>query len=143
MVLFHFDELAAVKFLRQAQQRHPDDFWINNDLGSCLARMKPPQPEEAIGFFRAAVALHPQSPGVHVNLGNALHENGQLDEAIAEWREAIRLKKDYAGAHNNLGLSLKDQGQLDEAIAEYRGAIRLRKEYSAAHNNLGNAQLGS
>src|SRR5262249_53979730 len=97
----------AEQVLRKGQQLHPADFWINHDLASILARqMKPPQLEvirktqktnvsvgflgpnpglpdsrleEAIGFYRAALALRPLSPGVHSNLGNALHDQGHLD----------------------------------------------------------------
>jgi Flp pilus assembly protein TadD len=130
---------AAIKYLRQAQQRHPDDFWINHQLAYYLAEMEEPQLEEAIGYYRAALALRPHSPGVHLNLGNALMGKGRLDEAIAENCEAIRLKKDYAEAHNNLGRALSKKGQLDEAIAEYRGAIRLKKNLYEAHDNLGRA----
>ena len=135
--LAQFDKPAAVAFLRQAQQRHPDDFWINHQLAFSLTICKPPQLEEAIGYYRAAVALRPQSPGVHVNLGAALKDKGRLDDAIAEYREAIRINKDYAGAHNNLGNALRDKGQLDDAIAEYREAIRIKKDFAGAHNNLG------
>ncbi|HEY7424560.1 MAG TPA: tetratricopeptide repeat protein, partial [Gemmataceae bacterium] len=119
-ILARFDKRAAVKFLRQAQQRHPDDFWINHQLAFYFAKLGPPQLEEAIGFYRAALALRPHSPGVHVNLGNALGNKGQLDEAIVEYREAIRLKKDYAEAHCNLGQCLVQKGQFQQAVEELR-----------------------
>jgi tetratricopeptide (TPR) repeat protein len=130
----------AAALLRRAQQRQPADFWINHDLAVLLHHAQPPQLEDAIGYLRAAVALRPQSPGVHNNFGNALRDKGRLDEAIAEYREAIRLNKDFAEAHQNLGTALADHGQLDEAIAEYREAIRLKKDYAEAHCNLGTAQ---
>jgi len=133
-----FSERVAA-LLRRAQQRRPADFWTNHDLAKFLQVAQPPQLEEAIGFYRAAVALRPQSPGVHVNLGHALCDKGQLDEAIAEAREALRLKNDYAGAHHNLGCALKRKGQLDEAIAEYREAIRLKESFIEAHAMLGSA----
>ncbi|MHB1426376.1 MAG: serine/threonine protein kinase [Gemmataceae bacterium] len=136
-LLSGYDKPAAIRFLRQTQQRHPDDFWINHDLAFNLHHGESPQMEEAIGYYRAAVALRPQSPGVHYNLGIALREKGQLDEGIAEYREAIRLKKDYAAAHSNLGVALREKGQLDEGIAEYREAIRLKKDLAEAHYNLG------
>ena len=138
-VLSKYDKPAAIKFLRQAQQRHPDDFWINHQLAFNLDSSEPPQVEEAIGYYRAAVALRPQSPGVHVNLGKSLHAKGRMDEAIAEYRETIRIRKDMVIAHHNLGNALIDKGQLDEAIAEYREAIRIKKDYAEVHNNLGNA----
>jgi hypothetical protein len=72
----------AVAVLRQAQQRHPDYFWVNHDLGFCLYKLRPPRLEEAIRYYTAAVALRPQSPGARLNLGVALKDKGQVDEAI-------------------------------------------------------------
>jgi tetratricopeptide (TPR) repeat protein len=126
----------VVALLRQEQQRHPDNFWINHQLAYHLYKMQPPQLEEALGYYRAAVALRPDSPGVHVNLGAALRAKGRLNEAIAEYREAVRLKKGYATAHSNLGNALKEKDQLDEAIKECREAIRLNKDFADAHFHL-------
>ncbi|HEY7424072.1 MAG TPA: tetratricopeptide repeat protein [Gemmataceae bacterium] len=125
--------------MRQLQQRHPNDFWVNHELAFCLHRLRSPRLEEAIRFYTAAIALRPQSPGAHNNLGNALYDNGRLDEAIAEYREALRINKDFAEVRCNLANPLHDKGLLDEAIAEHREAIRIKKDYAKAHNNLGNA----
>jgi serine/threonine-protein kinase len=125
------------EFLRQAQQRHPADFWINHQLAGYLWHRKPPRREESVGFYRVALALRPQSPVTYFNLGITLQRSGRLDEAIAAYKEAIRLKPDFAGCHYNLGLALQAQGRLDEAIVEYREAIRLKKDDYKAHNNLG------
>jgi serine/threonine-protein kinase len=126
----------AEAYLREAQRRHPDDFWLNYSLWYFLY-MQRSQREEALRFAAVAVALHPGSPVVHLNLGASLTHKGRLDEAIAEFREAIRLKKEYPEAHNNLGLALVYKGRLDEAIAELHEAIRLKKDYPEAHDNLG------
>jgi tetratricopeptide (TPR) repeat protein/tRNA A-37 threonylcarbamoyl transferase component Bud32 len=125
--------------MRRAQQRHPDDFWINHELAFLLHEVQPPQLEEAIRHYMIAVALRPQSAGARLNLGLALAQKGRLDEAIEEYHQAIRIKSDYAQAYNNLGLALRDKGRLDEAIDEFHEAIRLKKDLVEAHNNLGNA----
>jgi tetratricopeptide (TPR) repeat protein/serine/threonine protein kinase len=139
----------AVKLLRKEQMRNPADFWINEALGHTLAfTINPPHWDEAIGFLRAALAIRPQSPGIHLNLGLALQKMGQVNEAIACFREAIRLKPDYATAHKCLGTALKDEGHGEEAIVCYREAsrirmascreaIRLHPENLWAHNDLG------
>jgi serine/threonine protein kinase/Flp pilus assembly protein TadD len=131
------DQVTAL--LLQEQQRHPGDFWINDVLAKNLHNSRPPRLEEAIRFQMVAVALRPQSPGAHNNLGNLLHEKRQVDRAIAEYREALRLKKDYAMPHYNLGMIMNEKGHLDQAITEYRAALRLNNEYAPAHNNLGMA----
>jgi tetratricopeptide (TPR) repeat protein len=127
----------AVESLRQAQQRHPGDFWLNYDLGVILDREPHPRrPAEAVGYLRAAVALRPV-PAAHTALGVALHDTGDLDGAIDEHRRAIQLDPKYAMAHSNLGNALKAKGDLDGAIAEYRQAIQLDPKYARGHYNLG------
>jgi serine/threonine protein kinase/Tfp pilus assembly protein PilF len=130
---------GVVALLAQAQRRHPEDFWINLSLGQLLKLSRPRRLDDEIRFWSIAVALQPQSPGAHINLGVSLEDKGQLDEAIDEFREAIRLKKDSALAHCNLGIALKRKGQLDEGIAECREAVRLNKDSAPAHCNLGTA----
>jgi tetratricopeptide (TPR) repeat protein len=127
----------VVPLLRRAQQLHPDDFWINHYLAYALNHMKPPQLDEAITFYRVAVALQPRSPGVRLSLGNALRDQKKPDEAEATYRQALDLKPDYAEAYVNLGNALGDQKKRDEAEAAYRQAINLRPDFSFAHNNLG------
>jgi serine/threonine-protein kinase len=131
------ERLAAL--WRRAGQRHPAEFWIHENLGSLLHKLQPPQLEEAIHHLMVAVALRPQSPGAHNNLGVLLKDRGKLDEAITEYREAVRLKKDFAEAHNNLGVALKAKGQSNEAITEWREATRINKDQAEAHTNLGAA----
>ncbi len=131
--------LQLVELLRKAQRARPDDFWLNHSLARALEQAKPEWLEEAIGFYRAAVALRPQSPGLLLNLGAALNAKGKLDEAIDCYRQAIRLKPDFASVHNNLGVALADKGKVDEAIACYRQAISLQRDFAQVHNNLGNA----
>jgi tetratricopeptide (TPR) repeat protein/serine/threonine protein kinase len=130
----------AEAYLREAQRRHPDDFWLNHNLWHFLF-MQRSQRDEALRFAAVAVALHPGSPGVHLNLGASLAHKGRLDEAVAEYREAIRLKKDYYDTHSNLGTVLRRQGRPEEAIAAYREAIRLKEDCTAAHHGLGNALM--
>ncbi len=130
-------DAAALALFRRAQQAFPADFWINHDLGIALSKCQPPQPEEAIRFLTAAVALRPDSPGARMNLGFVLSRAGRRDEALVAYRQAIALKADYSMAHYNVGVTLGEQGHLDEAVVAYRQAIRLKPDYSSAHFELG------
>jgi serine/threonine protein kinase/Flp pilus assembly protein TadD len=123
--------------LRRVQQRHPDDFWVNEHLGHRLGFSQPADPQGAIRYLSIAVALRPQSPGARYNLGMVLEENGQVSDAIAEYREACRLKMDYAEAHCGLGSALDRNGQPEQAMEEFRKAIDLNKEFALPHNRLG------
>jgi superkiller protein 3 len=136
----HLEALLAVDLLRKAQQRYPADFWINENLGKLLRDHGELAPfEEAVGYHRVAVALRPDSPGVHYNLGLLLLTHQQYDQAIAPLQEATRLKKDYYRAHLNLGNALGKMGRVHDAIAAYQKAIEFNPNWPLAHYNLGNA----
>jgi serine/threonine-protein kinase len=125
--------------LREGQRRHPAEFWINHTLARVLLDREPSRLDEAIGFYRVALALRPQCPGIHLYLAIALNRRGQLDEAIQEFREAIRLDPKCTVAQTNLGGALEDKGQWEEAILEYRAAIALNPKHGLLHARLGNA----
>ena len=129
----------AMDVLWRAQQKHPTDFWINHTLALCMMESRPARPGDAVGYYRAALVLRPDSPGVHLNLGNALHKINKSAEAAAEYRRAIALMPDYADAHDNLGNALAAQGDLAGAVAEYRKAIHLKPNFAGVHSDLGNA----
>jgi tetratricopeptide (TPR) repeat protein len=126
---------AALSVLSAGQRRFPADFWLNNWLAHTLNRMS--RWEEAIGFYRVALALRPRSPGAHLNVAEGLSDKGKLNEAIPYLRMALELKPDYAGAHYNLAIVLADKGRPDEAIAAYRETIRITNDHAGAHHNLG------
>jgi tetratricopeptide (TPR) repeat protein len=123
--------------LRQGLAENPADFWLAHELGSLLNKGK--RWGEAEGYYRVALGLRPDSPGVWLNLGAALANQGKADEAVACFRRAIQLDPKYAMAHNNLGNTLKQQGKLDEAVTCSRRAIELDPKLAQAHCNLGNA----
>jgi predicted CXXCH cytochrome family protein len=54
--------------------------------------------EEAIAYFRRALALAPERTGLHVQLAISLHRAGKDDEAIAELERATALRPNLAGA---------------------------------------------
>ncbi len=116
--------------------------------------------------IRRALALWPDWPDAHNNLGNVFREQGKLDEAVACspgvelkpdsprpnnlgdlkdqgldeavacYRRALELKPDYAEA-TQPGHTLNGQGKLDEAAACYRRAMELKPDSAEVHNNLG------
>jgi Flp pilus assembly protein TadD len=125
-LLRHAGEVPlAIEVLRQAQRRHPHDFWITHQLALALTQLEPARTDEALGYYRAALALRPTEPGVYLNLGNALRKQGRLAEAVAAFRQAIRLNPEVATSYVQLALALMANGDLDGAIAAYQHAVRL------------------
>jgi superkiller protein 3 len=134
----------GIQLLREAQARHPADFWLNFLLGSLLLHngVKQEEQEEAVGYLRVAVALRPSTAAAHTTLGAALYNKGLLDEAIACYHKAIDIDSREAQAHNNLGLALVRQGKAEEAIACFRMALDIDPRYGNARVNLGGALEG-
>src|SRR5262249_38753674 len=75
--------------LAQGQRRHPDDFWLCLELVTLLARKGRAYAGEAVGYYRAALALRPDSPVVLNNLGMALYTQKHLAEAVVSLRRAL------------------------------------------------------
>ncbi len=90
----------AEPLLRAAQRRRPTDFWLNFELGRMLAQAKPWQ---AIGFFRAALVLRPQTSSVYYNLGLAQVAAGDREEARESYRQAIAIDPGMAVVGTHLG----------------------------------------
>src|SRR5262249_36228163 len=117
----------------------PGDFWINQRLGLVFLGMKPAKPADAVTYLTVAVALRPHSAGAHLNLGNALKDNGDLQGALDQYGKAIELKNDYVAAWNYRGLAYHLLARYDQAITDLTHAIQLKKDFAEAWNNRGNA----
>jgi serine/threonine-protein kinase len=101
----------AQMFMREAQQRHPSDFWMNYLLGCFWWE---DYPREAVGYFRAAVAIRRTSEGPHLMLGRALRGVGDFDGAAAAFRRSAALSPDYIVA-KELVWELAPRGELEQA----------------------------
>src|SRR5262249_36499070 len=143
-------------FLERAQDMHPTDFWLNMDLANALLRRG--RAQDAVGYYRAVLAIRPKASAAHNNLGLALKARKDFKGAIAAFKRAITLdskmakfhnnkmakfhNNKMAKFHNNLGVALYDQHDLKGAIAAYQKAIYLEPKLAQIHYNLGLALAG-
>jgi serine/threonine protein kinase/Flp pilus assembly protein TadD len=132
----------ALALLEGARERNPDDFWLNfwlakSTAGEDYARGDRVRQEEAIGYYRAALAAKRESAAAHTNLGVVLAEKGDLDGAIRSYQEAARLDPTLALAYYNLGNALRQKGDRAGAIHHFYEAIRLDPTDARSHTNLG------
>jgi tetratricopeptide (TPR) repeat protein len=127
----------AEEIYRRALWRHPGDFWINHNLALALTNRGAAAEAEAVGFFRVALALRPDSPGVYINLGSALWRRRKLAEAEAAFREALRLKPDFGKGYEGLSWLFAEQKRLAAWEAESRATLRLRPDDGPARLSLG------
>lgn len=128
---------VALQVLKISRQAHPDDFWLNTELGLQLhARRKY---GEAQTYLSIAVSLRPDSASAHHNLGAALSFQRKHDEAMACFQKALEIDPRFSALHVSLGNDLLMRNRLNEALACYQKAIELDPQYARAYNNLGNA----
>src|SRR5690348_14518573 len=99
-----------------------------------LAKWALGQRADATEHWRRAIALHPNFAQAHMNLGNALREEGRIEEALPHLRQALYLQPSPFG-HNNLGLALAGRGD-PQAAANFRRAIEMNPAYPEPYLNL-------
>jgi serine/threonine-protein kinase len=128
--------MDGVEFLRRAQQEQPADFWANLALGNSLLNHRP---DEAIAFYRAALAVRPESVAVCNNLALALRTTGRSRQAIALLERALRSAPRDPLLHNTLGTALQDVAQPVAAAEHFRQALAEMPDTAAIHYNLGSA----
>jgi tetratricopeptide (TPR) repeat protein/4-hydroxybenzoate polyprenyltransferase len=90
-------------------------------------------------LYYQALEIQPDDAQFHLQLGNALVRQGQIDEAIACYQTALQFHSDNFEIHLELGKALEKEKQWDEAIAAYRRAISLNPHHALAHHHLGDA----
>jgi tetratricopeptide (TPR) repeat protein len=120
--------------LTAVQTRYPQDFWINFVLGATLGEAR--RWDEALGYYRAALAVRPEVSAAQNNLGDVLYAKGRREEAIGHFKEALRLDPNSIVAHLSVGSALRIEGRLEEAIDHFQQALRLDPKLAVARVGL-------
>jgi predicted O-linked N-acetylglucosamine transferase (SPINDLY family) len=126
---------AAIRLIRGAIERHPDNPIYHGNLGNVLKDGG--QPADAVTAYRRALELDPGFAEIHNNLGYLLHLDGKITEAIGHYRQAIALRPANFRAQYNLGNALYLIGRSEEAVAAFRAAAALNPEFADTWDHLG------
>lgn len=92
-------------------------------------------------IWRATLAVRPDNPRAHVNLGADLDARGFVTEAVEHYRAAVASGAFAAHAHSNLGDALRRLGKREEAMHHLKLAILADPRFANARVNMGNALL--
>src|SRR5580692_868762 len=79
--------------------------------------------EEAVAWYRNALAIVPDHPEILYNLGNACLELGRIDEALANFDAVLAKNRGHVGALVNRGNTLLRFNQPVKAMASYDDAL--------------------
>ena len=82
--------------------------------------------QAAVQVLRNAIALRPNDPEIHVQLGRMLASGGDLDRAVDSLRTAMRFRPGHPGALVELAQIVRGKLSSDEQIL-LEGALRDRK----------------
>jgi tetratricopeptide (TPR) repeat protein len=98
---------------------------------------------EAEKEYEQAIALRPDLPGLHLELGSVYASEPQWEKAEAQFREEVKLQPGNAEAAYRLGDALLQGGQMKEAMKELERSDSLRPDMSETLYALGRAAAAS
>jgi tetratricopeptide (TPR) repeat protein len=88
----------AIPLLEAARDAEPDSVMVWTNLGAAYlgnpVLATPEQQSLAIAAFEQALALDPEAPSVHYNLGLIYVDRGEFEQALQAFRRAIQSNQD-------------------------------------------------
>jgi tetratricopeptide (TPR) repeat protein len=97
------------------------------------------QLEEAKNYLKSGIAINPEAPWFHNNLGAVYLKMNMYDEAQQEIEKALSIERSIPliNAHFNMGLLHEARGEIDLAISEYKKEQEVSPFSGEADFNLG------
>jgi cytochrome c-type biogenesis protein CcmH/NrfG len=113
------NELRALESLAA---REPRNAPVRVELGNLL--MDHERWEEAIRWYREALAVGPPQPDVLTDLGACLVHSGRPAEGLVEFDRALAMDAGHKNAAYNKGVALMQMGRAAEAATVWRELMR-------------------
>jgi tetratricopeptide (TPR) repeat protein len=121
----------AIRLLRRAGERWPNDAALLRELGFCFRKRGPVAYTEARESFEKALAIDDADPELHGMVGGMLKRLGQYDAAYEHYKKANDLMPRNLYALVNLGTISALLQDAEGATAFYRDVIRLTNDVTA------------
>jgi Flp pilus assembly protein TadD len=113
----------------------------NNQLIAGVRMLQKSRPDEAIKFFKKAVALDSSSVDAYNYLGNAYLSQKKNKEAIETYKKLVAMKPFDKDAAVSLGNAYAQDQKYAEAEKSYKKAVSLSPNDKVAHYSLGQTYL--
>lgn len=114
---------------------NPDDHIPYNNAASSILIINK-FPKEAIPLLEKAIALRPDYPLAHYNLGLALMHTAEFIRALPCFQQAIALQPNYWQAYVDLGKVCFEMGRLEDAYNACQQALALNPNNASVHITL-------
>jgi predicted Zn-dependent protease len=111
-----------VRTLESLATRDKLNVQVRIELGNLY--MDHEQYEEAVRWYREALALKPDNNDVRVDMGASLLNTGKADEALAEFDHALKADPAHKKAAFNKGIALMRSGHPQEAAAVWEALLK-------------------
>ncbi len=93
--------------------------------------------EEAVGYFRKALALKPDYDLALINMANSYRALGRDDAALVGYEQYLRVDPKNAYVRYQMGEIYMDRGDLATAERQFQEALRIDERVAPARNALG------
>lgn len=91
----------------------------------------------SLTYFQKALALEPESVGVHRKIGDLFFEKGMPKDALKYYLRVLETHADFVPVHESLGQVYLQLQQVEEAKAHFLKAVALNPSRWKAHAYLG------
>uniref|UniRef100_A0A7N4NWC1 dolichyl-phosphate-mannose--protein mannosyltransferase n=1 Tax=Sarcophilus harrisii TaxID=9305 RepID=A0A7N4NWC1_SARHA len=128
------DQIAAIRYYREAVRLNPKYVHAMNNLGNILKERN--ELQEAEELLSLAVRIQPDFAAAWMNLGIVQNSLRRFGEAERSYWTAIKYRRKYPDCYYNLGRLYADLNRPLEALNAWRNATFLKPEHTLAWNNM-------
>src|SRR5262245_16971014 len=97
----------------------------------------PNAPKAPVVDYRLRIAMEPENPALHNNLGNLYVLRNWMPEAVREYKATIDLDPTSPVAWNNLGTAYLKMGKTGDALGAFEKSVKLDNHYALGWYNIG------
>jgi tetratricopeptide (TPR) repeat protein len=97
----------------------------------------PNAPKDPVVEYRLRIAMEPENPALHNNLGNLYVLRNWMPEAVQAYKRTIELDPSSPVAWNNLGTAYLKMGKTGDALSAFEKSVKLDSHYALGWYNIG------